>query len=150
MGAEPWYYFVPFQPDINRALLELKQREFEAGRYNPALPFLEFPPGPGSAGPGAQHASIEEAIEAAGADGTRSILDMNRVATQLEHPNFGVVSPLTEEFLLEEFGTTQPTREMIEDGPDVVGEADRGEGIYTIIYKDGKPTEIFFAGLSYD
>jgi hypothetical protein len=52
MGAEPWYYFVPYQPDINRALLELRQREFEAGRYNPAQWFPSFPPNPQSARPG--------------------------------------------------------------------------------------------------
>lgn len=50
-----------------------------------------------------QHASIDEAIEAADADGTRSMLDI-----------------------------------------------DRGQGVYIVAYRDGKPSEIFFAGYSFD
>jgi hypothetical protein len=73
MGGEPWFYFVPYQTDINNALQALRRREFQAGRYNPVTPFLEFPLDAAAPGPGAQHASIEEAIQDADADGTRSI-----------------------------------------------------------------------------
>jgi len=82
MGAEPYYYFVPYQADINAALRTLRQREFEAGRYNPVMPFPSrfLPLGPDSPSPGRRHDSIEEALEDSDADGTRSILDIERVS----------------------------------------------------------------------
>ena len=112
MGAEPYFYFVSYQPDITAALQALRHREFQTGRYNPVLPFLIFPIGPQSPSPGAQHASIEEACEEADADGTRSILDLDRVS---EEPDFGAVTPLNERVLRQLYGTTRPTRAMIEE-----------------------------------
>ena len=108
MGGEPWFYFVAYQKDINSALQALRRREFQAGRYNPVTPFLEFPVDAGTPGPGAQHASIEEAITDADADGTRSILDMERIS---DEPDYGAVTPLSEDDLVELFGTSKPTRE---------------------------------------
>jgi len=81
MGAEPWYYFVAYQSNIQQALDALREREFRAGRYNPVVPLLEFPISGDYSGPGARHVSIEAAIEASDADGTRSILDMTRIGT---------------------------------------------------------------------
>ena len=66
MGAHPWIYFVPHQPDIKKAMLELREREFQAGRCNPVIAFPHMTGG----APGAQHDSIEEAREAADADGS--------------------------------------------------------------------------------
>ena len=43
MGGEPYWYFVPYQPNIQAALDALRAREFKAGRYNPVLPFQRFP-----------------------------------------------------------------------------------------------------------
>jgi hypothetical protein len=147
MGAEPYFYFVKYQEDLNAALQELRHDEFQAGRYNPVTPFLEFPIGPRSPAPGAQHASIEEAFEDADADGTRSILDLDHFS---EEPDFGAVTPLGNDILEELYGTTQPTHEMIEENMDFFEEIERGQGISIIVYKEGKPDEIFFAGYSYD
>ena len=71
MGGESWFYFVPYQADIDSALQALRRREFQAGRYNPVMPLPDFPVDAGVPGPGAQHDSIEEAITDADADGTR-------------------------------------------------------------------------------
>ncbi|HZR28302.1 MAG TPA: hypothetical protein VFA71_05940 [Terriglobales bacterium] len=147
MGGHIWYYFVAYQPDIHKALQELRQREFKAGRYNPVMDFPEFPVTPDSPSPGAQHDSIEEALEASEADGTRSILDMMQIG---ETSDFSTVVPLTGEQLIELYGTQQPTRQMIEENMDFFAEIDRGAGVYTTAYKDGKPAEIFFAGISFD
>jgi hypothetical protein len=147
MGGEPWFYFVPYQADINRALQALRRREFEAGRYNPVIPLPEFPVAANAPAPGAQHASIEDAIEAADADGTRSILDMERVA---DDPDDGAITPLSEEHLVDLFGSTTPTREMIESNEDLFEAIDRGQGVYIVAYRDGQPSEIFFAGYSFD
>ncbi|HKR01237.1 MAG TPA: hypothetical protein VJT09_11220 [Pyrinomonadaceae bacterium] len=147
MGGHPWFYFVPYEEDINAALQALREHEFRAGRYNPAEDFPEFPITAESPAPGAQHDSIEEAIEEADADGTRSILDMMAVA---DSPDFGVVAPLPAEDLIDLFGTDKPMREMIEESDELHDKLERGQGVYIISYKDERPSEIFFAGYSYD
>lgn len=142
VGGDIWCYFVPYQPDIGRALQELRQREFEAGRYHPVQPSAadDFP------GSGIRYATIEEALLAAGMEGTRSILDMERVGTK---PHLGVVTPLAEDLLEETFGTAQPTRQMIESEMGFLNGVERGQGVYAVAYRDGQPSEIFFAGLCY-
>lgn len=63
MGAEPYWYCIAYQTDTNTTLQALRQREFAAGRYNPIVPFIDFPITDSSPTPGAQHSSIEEALE---------------------------------------------------------------------------------------
>jgi hypothetical protein len=147
MSAVPYWYFEKYQLDVDAVLQALRQREFQAGRYNPVIPDPVFPPSPDSASPGAQHASIREAMLAAGAEGTRSILDLGGVS---EQPGFGVVSPLSEEALESIYGTTMPTREMVEEDMAFLEETERGHGVYIILYRDGEPDEILFAGYSFD
>lgn len=147
MGGHPWFYFVQYQPDINGALQALRQREFKAGRYNPVIWFPEFPVNDDSPAPGPPHASIEEAFEDADASGTRSILDMERVS---EVPDYGAVSPVPGHVLLSLFGTDKPTREMVEANYELYDLIERGQGIYIIVYEEDRPSEIFFAGYSYD
>lgn len=148
MGGHPWFYFVEYEPEIDAALQKLRRREFEAGRYNPAVDFPEFPLTADSPAPGAQHDSIDEAIEDADADGTRSILDMERVA---EEADFNAVAPMARETLLELFGTERPTREMIDESDELFELMDeRGQGVYVIVYEGERPSEIFFAGYSFD
>jgi hypothetical protein len=144
MGGHAWFYFVPYQPDILGALHALRRREFEAGRYNPVV---RFPMDPNAPSPGAQHVSIEAALEASDADGTRSILDMERIG---ESPDYGVVVPLPSDQLIELYNTRQPTRQMIEKNMDFLEDIERGQGVYVIVYKEGSPSEIFFSGFSYD
>jgi hypothetical protein len=148
MAGEAWYYVVPFQPDVNQALQDLRRREFEAGRYNPVQHFPEFPVNLEKAGPGAQHESIEEAREASDMDGTRSILDMEQVGTD---PEPGTVTELPADLAEELFGTEHPTAALVEDVLAVLGQlVDRGQGIYVILYRGDSPSEILFAGVSWD
>jgi len=147
MGAHPYYYFVEYQPDIEAALQDLRQREFEAGRYNPVQPFPRFPINPDSPAPGARHETIYEAIEDAAEDGTRSILD---IETLSDWPELGVASPLSEEDLERYFGTTQPSREMVSRKLNFLGTAKRGNCVYIIVFAAGQPSEIFFGGYSID
>jgi hypothetical protein len=146
MGAHLYSYIVKHQPDVNAALQELREREFRAGRYNPVVPF-PAPVGVDSPAPGAQHRTIREAVRAAGADGTRSILDLERVS---EVPGFGALARLPDEVLLQLYGTTRPTRKMVEQSPVSEYIERRGEGIYIVLYRDGQPDELFFAGYSCD
>lgn len=147
MGGHPWFYFVEYEPDIAAALQKLRRREFEAGRYNPAVSFPDFPVNDESPAPGAQHGSIEEAQEEADADGTRSILDMERVS---DAADYGAVAPMPPEVLRDLFGTNEPTREMVEGSDELYDALERGQGVYVVIYEGGRPSEIFFAGYSYD
>jgi hypothetical protein len=147
MGGHPWFYYVAYEPDIDAALQKLRQREFSAGRYNPAIDFPEFPVDENSPVIGAQHSSIEEALEDADADGTRSILDMMSVS---ETPDYNAVAPLPPEKLLELFGTDSPTYEMIEDSEELYEALERGKGVYIIVYSGNQPAQILFAGYSFD
>jgi hypothetical protein len=149
MGAEPYWYFEKYDEDIDAVLQALRQREFKAGRYYPVIMFPAelFPIGPHSPAPGVQHSSIEEAMEDADADGTRSILDLDHVA---DKPEFCAVAPLPEDVLEGLYGTTQPTRAMVEGNMDFLEDVERGMGVYIILYRDGKPDEICFAGYSFD
>ncbi|MBD2597640.1 hypothetical protein H6G74_25440 [Nostoc spongiaeforme FACHB-130] len=181
MGAEVYWYYTNYQPDLNAALQKLRQREFQAGRYNPAIPLLDFPITENSPAPGAQHISIEAALEASEADGTRSILDILRVDDRpcpLSRDEFKKALRGGEEFyqilgevfntafllppaeLMTLFGTEQPTHEMIESvllgntNPNGRNQfwhsIDRGTARYIIVYADNQPSEIFFAGYSFD
>ncbi|HEX3046031.1 MAG TPA: hypothetical protein VHY08_14840 [Bacillota bacterium] len=147
MGAEPYWYYVKYESDINNALQKLKQQEFMAGRYNPVIDFLDFPIVANSPSPGAKHSSIQEAFNASEADGTRSILDIEKIA---EKPDFCVATPLVDDIVEKIYGTKKPTREMIEKNMDFFEQVERGHCIYLILYKEGKPDEILFAGYSFD
>ena len=147
MGSEPYWYIVPYARVIEDALEQLRQREFRAGRYNPVTPLPEFPVDPDDPGPGAEHDSIEEAMEDAAEDGTRSILDLESVG---EEPDFCVAARLPDEVLLSLYRTTKPTRAMIEAYPPLAEDLERGHGVYTIVYENDQPTEIFFGGFSFD
>ncbi|HEY7550227.1 MAG TPA: hypothetical protein VH913_12025 [Hyphomicrobiaceae bacterium] len=154
MGGHPYWYVVPYESDIDAALQKLKLREFEAGRYNPVIPFLEFPIGPNSPSPGRRHASIEEAIESTEADGTRSILDMIRGVLpdpyNVENVPVMGVSPLSESDRIAFFGDARPSREAVEKFGPLWERLERGTAIYVVLYANGEPNEIYFAGISFD
>jgi hypothetical protein len=146
MGAHPWRYLVPYDPDLGKALAELREREFIAGRYNPAEPFPGFSVDRRRA-PGAKHPTIDAARQAAGASGTRSILDMLEVSPK---PRPGVVTPLDEDDLTDVFSTLEPTRNHLEDNEALFEMIERGHGVSFVVYENGLPSELCFAGYSYD
>ncbi len=160
MGASSWSYFVPYQPDINKALQELRQRVFQEGDYfkpaewekqlyehqiiseeelNDTLNELALIPEP---------QTIEELIEQRGVEGTHSIIDIDDVSST---PDFGKAIPATGQQLQDLFGTDKPTRRMVEEQtPEILELRERWMGTYIIVYKDDLPNEIFFAGYSGD
>ena len=146
MGGHPWWYLVPYEKDVQSSLNALREREFKAGRYNPAEDFPKFPVDPAHA-PGCQHDSIDEAREDSDADGTRSILDVSHLS---DKPDYDAVAPLDDDELVEFFGTTKPSAEDVEDCDDLFDEIERGQGIYVVVYENEQPAQIFFAGYSYD
>lgn len=206
MGASGWSYFVPYQPDINQALQELRQRIFEAASYyqmwqppdqqraawarllarDPEYAqtlaeayndqYGEPPPSQADLiesllrGSGREQPpqTIEDLIKYNGEAGTHSILDIQRVVDSthtvmtlapgeperfVEATTFGAVSPLSDSQLVEIFGTIQPTHELVEQWDQTDGYSQycgRWSGIYLIVYNDGSPDEIYFAGFSGD
>ena len=95
--------------------------------------------------------SIAELLEQEGDHGTHSILDINHVSPT---PKRRAVSPLPDAVLADYCLSGTPSREEIEDVYEF-GSLEkyvnkRWRGIYIIAYKDGKPSEIFFAGCSGD
>ena len=132
MGAEPWEYFVPYEPDIQAALDKLRDREFQAGRFRGS----ELAP-----------ATIDEALMNMEDQGTASILDIMHVA---DEPDFFTVAPLPDDELLDLYETTKPAGDMIRGNRDFYEEIERGQGVYIIVYDGDRPSEIFFAGYSFD
>lgn len=146
MGSSPYWYFVDYEDDFNLALQKLREREFKAGRYNPVIPMPEFPINENSPSPGAQHETIEDALEDEPEDGTRSILDLAVVGLE---DDFYVARILETEELLDLFETDKPTQEMIENREQIF-DIDRGKGICVPVYQGDIPVKLFFMGYSFD
>lgn len=160
MGASGWAYLVPYQPDINWALQELRQEIFQAGDYykptewykrlhemniiderklNERLKEFESIPEP---------KTVQELIELRGEEGTHSIIDIEKASSIRD---IRVISPLTPQEFADIFGTDKPTREMVEQKAYELRDLrERWEGVYVVVYKDGLPDEIFFIGFSGD
>lgn len=147
MGGHPYWYTVDYQEDIAVALNVLRTREFRAGRYNPVIPFLDFPIGPDSPTPGPAHHSIDDAMEAAEADGTRSILDISAIS---DEPDFCASCKLSSQELESLFGTVFPTVEQIQNCDAFWDSLERGKARHIVVHEAGVPRLIFFAGYSFD
>ncbi len=81
----------------------------------------------------------------------RTVLVPSSISSRVsDEPDFRAVTALEDELLEELFGTTRPTREMVEENDDFWEDLERGQGIYIILYKDDQPSEIYFAGYSFD
>lgn len=147
MGAVPYCYIVNYDPDIGAALQALRRREFEAGRYNPVIAFPFAHSGAEKPSPGAKHASIEDAMDEAAEDGTRSILDIHRVG---ETPDFFTASPSPAATLHALYGTDKPSRAMVLDNMSFSDSIERLQCTYIVLWEDNAPREILFYGLSAD
>jgi hypothetical protein len=148
VGGHPYHYFVPDETDAGSALHRLRAREFEAGRYNPVQPFVEFPLNPRSPVPGNMHSTIDEAREAAAEEGTRSILDIDRLS---EVPACGCAGPFNNDFLLDIFRTTEPEEASVRARViELLAPIERGECLYLHTSVKGARNGVFFAGYSYD
>ena len=132
MGAETWDYWLPYQANIGEALKKLRQEVFRSGRYR---------------GSDSKPMTPEDAFENMGANGTASILDVTHVSDKAD---FCAVRPLLDQELDLYFGTTRPTRETVEQNMEFFEAIERGQGVYIVVYLNGKPSEIFFGGYSFD
>ncbi|MBZ9713996.1 hypothetical protein [Deinococcus multiflagellatus] len=109
--------------------------------------FPDFPVTAASPAPGAGHANIEEAREAADADGTRPILEVPGLAA---HPEDWGMKQLGHEELVALFGTTAPTLEQIQACDELIDALGRGESLYVVAHEAGRPAHLYFVGSSSD
>lgn len=132
MGAEPYDYVVPYDPNPQAALDRLRAEVFASGRYRGAEESPESP---------------EEALEMMDADGTASILDIIRVT---DEPDFCAAAPLSAGELETCFGTPRPTLAQIRASAVFWDGIDRGHARYVVVYEGDEPTSLYFAGYSFD
>jgi hypothetical protein len=66
-----------------------------------------------------------------------------------EDPHMGV-SPLAETDRISFFGDARPGKEAVENSEALWDRLERGTAVYLVLYANGEPHEIFFAGISFD
>jgi len=132
MGAEPWDCFTKYDANVQRALDNLRNEVFAAGQYR----YVEEGP-----------TSIEEALEIADADGTASILDIQQIS---DEPDFCCAAPFSASELKQYFGNERPSRADIQRSEDYWEEMERGQARYAVVYQGDQPSELYFAGYSFD
>ena len=169
MGASAWGYFTPYKENVQEALEELRQKEFQEGRYyrpGANLPdtFEEWIKQLNLPAEKAQHyregfnnlkssskikpSSIEELFELNKESGTHSILDIFEIGTSTDEDQSGTI---TNEDLVRLFGVDTPDHQMVEEkAVDLLDFRGRFLCTYVVVYKDGQPDELFFTGYSGD
>ena len=144
MGSTQWSYFVPYEPDINKALQQLKDEVFKQGEYGPSVNFdqNELESQLDQLAAIYQSRSLPKEIR----EHTDQFIEMARAVAKQHRPRPspksikqllercgtdgthsildidrvspepapGVIAPLPRGKLLELFGTEQPTRDMVE------------------------------------
>jgi hypothetical protein len=150
MGGEPWKIHSPWQVDMAMVLAETRERVFRDKLYDPvpgrAFETLDALDSFFTAEP-----SLDEIDHwtGEGADGTRSILDIRAVATEIAP---GVTAPLDDEELVALFGSSRPTAAELtaERESALYHQLTRGDSLYVVLYAHGKPVEVVFYGYSWD
>ena len=160
MGASGWSYFVPYQDDIEKAFNELRWDVFRRGDYYVPeavpSPDIFIPP---EFIPDEETRRLlsmdtlpartpDQLLEQCRYTGTHSIIDIAEIITDYEEDSSG---PVLKSDLVDLFGTDKPDRAMVQEKePDLQTYRGRWFCSYVIVYKDGKPDEIFFTGFSGD
>ncbi len=176
MGASGWSYFVPYQRDIQKALDELRERVFQSGDYFGGRPgakrrYATIDALLRAKAEDGTHSILDvreisdtskqnDALE--GVDRRDLMLKMQnlmakdlagfmRWAAREEFLSIGLVFPLSDEQLVKTLGSLKPERRAVELASNTIGSScSRGSGRYVVVYRDGAPDEIFFAGVSGD
>ncbi|HVU15279.1 MAG TPA: hypothetical protein VHD32_00025 [Candidatus Didemnitutus sp.] len=181
MGASTWSYLVPYAESPDQALQRLREDVFRQRKYGDGIPSADemraqfeklFGGGQDPAMRAQLEASIvkieelrsqiprmpeprsiEELLMQRAESGTHSILDIQGISPV---PEFGAVSPMPGDDLVRIFGTSEPTREMVEAllGDERLMEhplvSKRWQGVFFAVYGGGRPVEFCFVGTSGD
>lgn len=158
MGASEWTIRVPFRGTLDHSLADAQRATLKSGEYvwpwddgadGSALPV----PRPTSWEALAQAKLDEEFWE----EGTHSILDMNKVASQDDIDEFAAITPLSHDEQLEVFATVRPTVSDLERINAAGSEAVLAEylgpkwsGRCVVLYAEDDPAEVLFWGWSGD
>ena len=144
MGVDSYWHYVPYEEEANNALQKLREREFEAGRYEfnyseKTGKLLNSSSDEGLLAPGKGHETMRDALIAAFGylyehlgygkfkdgeykdeyvgDGTKSILDLKEVS---EDVGKSVAYILKKEELIKCCKTEKPTRDIIDKNMDEI------------------------------
>src|SRR3954454_20748677 len=163
MGASGWNHFVPYDDDVDGALQQLRRDVLARGDFlrhyaAPAgfkLPlWLRLLMGVAGIASAVKRRRLMKlgnpdlAAEAAGEGGTHSVLDV--VGTSRIRAG-GHATRAPARVLEEVYGTATPTRADVERHAGELDERlDRGEAYYVVVYRDGRPDELYFEGNSGD
>lgn len=145
MGASGWNYRVRYQPDLGAAFLQLQDQVLESGDFVWSEEY--YGPRPTTR---SQLSAIKDRDEF-WAEGTHSILDMDRIVPAGASDEEGAIRPLSDAEVQEHFGSDRPTEAefdrvywpLVEDIP-------RWSGRCAILYEDGQARRIVFWGESGD
>ncbi len=133
MGAEFWINFVPYQANIGKALQELREQLFYQKKYRWADEF--------------EGNSIDDLLEdIMEGGGTASAIDMLKMA---DEPEMLACAPLSKLLIIDLYRTDEPTTAQVEQKP-FFDHIERGHGCYVVTYENGVPSQICFAGYSWD
>lgn len=126
-----------------RPAVEPRSKEFEA-----ALAELRTFEAQRIGGGPRRFASIDKLMEAAGEDGTHSVLDIWKTAPEA---GFGLAAPADPDLVQRTLGTQRPTHAVVAAHAGELAEMlERWHAVYIVVYADEKPVEYFFEGVSGD
>lgn len=165
-----WVYWADFDPDLNKVLQKARQDVFESGDYflaeRPELTWLGDPVDPDNVtdprippphlewirqikSMGDRPRTMEELLDWNVEEGTRSIIDISTIGDTLQTGKSSCAAP--DNLLQKWFGSTKPTREMIEKKLDSLFMlTDRGSAVHVVIFEGEKPTQVVFVGNTVD
>src|SRR3954471_24811363 len=124
MGSTGWTHFVPYQTSIATALQELQDEVRRTG---------QFAGGFEGVGDSEELLGILNSNDSEGTQGTHSVLDI--IGGISEEPQMFAASPVAEQTLLELFGTTEPSRDEVEEKDLELNEQiERWQARYLIVY----------------
>lgn len=179
MGASSWHYFVPYQPEIEKALQELREAVFKKGEYGEeyidSVEIAEIENG--EMAKKFSHIPVE-LIEAYKEElqalqkmypsptkrrkpktiaallkqrGEEGTHSIIDIQSVAEVPDFGKIAPLPSVYLTQFFGTGKPSREMAEQKINEIQElCERWQGFYLIVFQGDIPHQLLFVGVSGD
>lgn len=139
MPATAWRYLVPYQPDFQRALDDLRAEAFRRGAF--------FQPYTDRGGPAFVPPTTIDAVHAlVGEQGTHSILDIHRFSL-MAGP--GLLSLVPDRVRLQLYGSLEPERDDVDHHKfALVHHMDEGEARVLVVWKHGEPDQLYFEGLT--
>jgi hypothetical protein len=147
LGASEWSHRVRYRVDLDEALGELQLDVLATGTF--LWDEAAYGARPLSMAALAQ-IKLDEAFWA---EGTHSVLDMDRVIASDDEDLPGTVRPLSATAVLDQFGCVHPTPDDFERAHQHRGAlayAKTWSGLCTVLYKREKPIELAFWGRSGD